>query len=71
MRRVASPTVTDQLRCAHCGDVIGIYEPLVAIDDGGVRETSCAAEADLTPLDGTHLHRTCYPSWRDAPADAR
>lgn len=49
-------------RCAHCGDVIGVYEPLVAIvDDGLVRETSRAAEPHLvlTARDAMY-HSVCY-----------
>jgi hypothetical protein len=28
------------LRCWHCGDVIGVYEPMMIVEDGEVRETS-------------------------------
>jgi hypothetical protein len=51
------------LRCAHCGDVIGMYEPLVVIEDGAARQTSCAAEPPL--LAGAHgdcYHRDCHLS---------
>ena len=42
-----------------CGDVIGVYEPVILLVDGGGRETSRAAGPD----DGTHgdlYHRYCY-----------
>lgn len=49
------------LRCGHCGDVIGIYEPLVLVENGRARQTSCAAEPQLLAHEaGTHYHRACY-----------
>lgn len=49
-----------KVRCAHCQEVIGVYEPLIVLDAGEPRETSRAAEPML-PLDGAeHYHRTCY-----------
>ena len=38
---------TDRRRCAHCADVIGVYEPLILAGDGEIRETSLAAERDV------------------------
>ncbi len=63
--------MTDQLRCAHCGDVIGIYEPLFVTDGSSIRETSRAADPDLSPSRGVHVHGACYAAWRDAASDAR
>jgi hypothetical protein len=56
--------VTEPLRCVHCGEVIGVYEPLVALARGDARETSVAAEA--VPADGNAdcFHRTCYDDHR-------
>jgi hypothetical protein len=48
------------LRCARCGDVIGAYEPLVVLEAGGARQTSCAAEPQLALDDGERYHRACY-----------
>jgi len=56
--------VTEPLRCAHCGDVIGVYEPLVALDDGRARETSLAAEAAHANGHGDCYHRACYDAYR-------
>jgi hypothetical protein len=57
--------------CAHCGDVIGVYEPLILTRDGQVRETSLAAERDLPLARATHFHRACYTAReRDAAASA-
>ena len=49
------------LSCAHCGDVIGIYEPLIVVEEHGARQTSRAAEPELRGLPGHHYHRACYP----------
>jgi len=57
-RRPVTPT--NVLTCAHCGDVIGVYEPLILARDGEVRETSLAAERDVVSSRTTHYHRACY-----------
>jgi DNA-directed RNA polymerase subunit N (RpoN/RPB10) len=50
----------EPVRCVHCGDVIGVYEPLVARVGDETRETSRAAEPDVA-LQGTELyHRACF-----------
>jgi hypothetical protein len=41
------PTMGEQWICAHCGDVIGVYEPAVVIEDDEPRETSRANEPEL------------------------
>lgn len=48
--------------CAACGDVIGVYEPIVArSQDGGlVVETSLAAEPELGERGWTCYHRSCF-----------
>ena len=46
-------------RCRRCTDVIGVYQPVIWLVDGGGRETSRAAEPDV----GTHgdlVQRCCY-----------
>ena len=48
------------LTCAACGDVIGVYEPLIVVDESGVRETSRAAEPRLARGRGRHYHRECH-----------
>ncbi len=52
------PQVSDLLHCHSCGDVIGVYEPLVTLADGVPRLTSRALEPGFTD----HLHDTCYHS---------
>jgi hypothetical protein len=49
------------LRCTRCGDVIGVYEPIVVVRGGDeVRETSRAAEAALPLAGAEHFHSECY-----------
>jgi len=50
----------DQLRCSSCGDVIGVYEPLVHVLGGVARPTSRAAEPELAYSSGQHFHLDCY-----------
>jgi len=50
----------EAFRCEHCGDLIGVYEPLVVCSEGGTRTTSRAAEPDLEAAGATHYHRACY-----------
>jgi hypothetical protein len=40
--------------------VIGVYEPLITLTSAGARETSRAAEPQLSPAHGRHFHRACY-----------
>jgi hypothetical protein len=52
---------TDQLlRCRHCNEVIGVYEPLVRVIAGHMRESSRALEPNVSALAGEHYHRACY-----------
>jgi len=51
----------DVLRCRHCGEVIGVYEPLIVSTGGRARETSRAAEDhDEARLRGDCYHRGCF-----------
>ncbi|HTA14683.1 MAG TPA: hypothetical protein VK781_07485 [Solirubrobacteraceae bacterium] len=57
----ASAAPSECFQCAGCGDVIGVYEPLVvACGDRSARTTSRAAEPDLRGSDGTYYHCECY-----------
>jgi hypothetical protein len=56
--------VTGPLHCAHCGEVIGVYEPLVALASGRARETSVAAEALLADGRADYYHSACYDAHR-------
>jgi hypothetical protein len=48
-----------RVRCQQCGDVIGIYEPLVLLTATGRRETSLAAEPGLSGARPAVYHSTC------------
>ncbi len=48
--------------CAVCGEVIGVYEPLMHVVDEIPRETSIAACREHLPeLTGPLWHRDCWP----------
>jgi hypothetical protein len=49
------------MRCGRCGEVIGIYEPLVLAHEGLVRATSVAGEPQIAAEAGERFHRACYP----------
>lgn len=55
------------LRCRHCNDVIGAYEPLVVLAEGRARETSRAAEPDVQGLIGECYHGACFLDARRSP----
>ena len=54
------PPSFDSPRCRHCGDVIGVYEPIVVREGGEFRETARAAEPGLPLVHGEHYHRACH-----------
>lgn len=47
-------------RCRHCGDVIGVYEPMIVITDGQARKTSKAAEKETALPRGECYHHACW-----------
>lgn len=47
--------------CAHCGDVIGAYEPMILLVDGEPRKTSAFAEQAREPHTSECYHTACYP----------
>jgi len=47
-------------RCRDCGDVVGVYEPLVHVFDEISRRTSIAAEPDVRRAAGDCYHAGCY-----------
>jgi hypothetical protein len=48
------------IRCRHCGDVIGVYEPLVTVEGGISRESSLAREPSIARARAPHYHRYCH-----------
>jgi hypothetical protein len=57
--------MSDRLCCHHCGEVIGVYEPLIRLLAGHAYETSRALEPDTTSRVGDCYHRACYERLRD------
>jgi hypothetical protein len=57
------------LRCQHCNDVIGMYEPMIVLADGDVRESSRTAEKDSPLAMGACYHRACYVEASDQDPD--
>jgi hypothetical protein len=43
-----------------CGDVIGVYEPLVHVIGATARRTSLAADPETCSEDGDCYHAGCY-----------
>ena len=56
------PGPAPRMRCSHCGDVVGAYEPLVVHENGAVRHTSRAAEAGRPMAVDAVYHWGCYIS---------
>lgn len=54
------PRMSQLLRCDHCGEVIGVYEPLVSLLDGCAYESSRALEPASSDQGGEYYHRACY-----------
>jgi peptide subunit release factor RF-3 len=50
----------EAVRCAHCGDVIGVYEPIVVRTGEQVHESSRAAEPDVADHGAELYHRDCF-----------
>lgn len=49
------------MRCDHCGEAIGAYEPLVLILRGEAQRTSLAANPDARAIDAEErYHGSCY-----------
>jgi hypothetical protein len=60
-------------RCELCGEVIGVYEPLINVHADGVLESSRAADPSLSAgTTGLLYHASCYepPTSSEVQADA-
>ena len=49
----------EAIRCEHCGDVIGVYEPMVVVVDGRPVNGS-RATIDVEPDGPPRFHGACY-----------
>ena len=57
---LASIAMSEDVRCRRCGEVIGVYEPIVlTVGDGPSRRTSLALEGEL-PADAIAVHGDCH-----------
>jgi hypothetical protein len=54
------------LHCRHCGEVIGVYEPLIVLSDGRAVESSRALDPHLCDEDAEYYHRACFDLRGDA-----
>jgi hypothetical protein len=67
--RLGSPPANQQqLRCAACRDVIGVYEPLVHVLAGLAWRTSRAAEPQIGAAGGDSYHLECHTRFADGRA---
>ena len=54
--------------CSACGDVLGVYEPVVAVFTGHARITSLLNEPGLIDDGARVYHAACHPPLKLAPA---
>ena len=47
----------EAVTCRHCGDVIGVYEPMIVVAEAQARTTSRLREPDAP---GDRYHHACY-----------
>jgi hypothetical protein len=52
--------VSKDAHCGHCGQVIGVYEPLIRVVEGRAQETSRLLDPEVAEADGRCYHRACY-----------
>ena len=50
----------ERVECPICGDVIGVYEPMIVVTEAHARRTSRAAEPGLDEPLGDCYHDACY-----------
>jgi hypothetical protein len=58
------------LRCLICGDVLGVYEPLLVVGPKGGRTSSFAREPLLGSGDEMLMHRACGLEFGSMSAEA-
>jgi hypothetical protein len=63
------PAMAPRLRCLICGDVLGVYEPLLVVGEKGGRTSSLAHEPLLASGDEMLMHRSCGIDFGGAPAE--
>ena len=58
------------LKCRHCGEAIGSYEPTVVREGETTRETSRASDPSLSSDSAEVYHRACYATRGEQPSIA-
>jgi len=56
--------MSEPLPCARCGEMIGVYEPLVTFVDGQALTTSRLAQPHAAWLAERCYHRSCFEELR-------
>lgn len=51
---------SETVLCLRCGDVIGVYEPMVLLLDDEARVTSGAAASRRIPAHARRFHAACF-----------
>lgn len=46
--------------CTRCGDIIGVYERAIVVEEGDPRETSKLSEPDFADATGELYHADCW-----------
>lgn len=58
------------VRCALCGEPLGVYEPLVEVNGSEIARTSRAARPDLpAAAAGSSFHAACFAQQQELIAD--
>lgn len=65
--------VNDRPRCAHCGEIIGVYEParLRLADGTRLRVSPSTLWAEPVAPGSVPLHATCSEVFAHEPSDGR
>ncbi|HYM46318.1 MAG TPA: hypothetical protein VES65_09210 [Solirubrobacteraceae bacterium] len=53
--------------CRLCSEKIGVYEPLVVVEQGRARTTSRALEPALSTAPGEYRHLACHERGEEEP----
>ena len=69
-RRFEMVCLMSRVLCVVCGDVIGVYEPLIVVGSGPMRSSSLAREPGLRSRSGELAHFGCGAGLDGAGADS-
>ena len=62
-----------QVRCVHCGEVVGVYEPArLLLSDGTERPGSLLGLGELLQAPrAVVVHERCHEPFKQRPSDSR